>query len=90
MQKCPICGGEICALRFWAKEQVMAWFSCDDECEYNNWDSMGMAEVTEPRYCCPECDEILFNTEEEAKEFLRSGKLPEHRIPYFVERKLSR
>lgn len=90
MHKCPICGEEIYILRYRAREEVMAWVTCDfDECEYTNWDSEGIAGATEPRYCCPKCDEVLFNNAEEAKKFLKSGELPEHRIPYFVERKLS-
>lgn len=95
MQKCPICGEEIDSLIYEAKEDIMAWFHYNekiDESEYSRWDRVRclIADVTEPCYCCPECDEVLLNNEAEAKEFLKSGALPEHRIPYFVERKLSR
>lgn len=94
MQKCPICGEEIYSLIYEAKEDIMAWFRYNektDECEYSRWDRVRrlIVGVTATWYCCPECDEFLFNSEDEAKEFLKSGELPEHRIPYFVERKLS-
>lgn len=92
MQKCPICGEGIDYLNFFTKEDVMAVFGYNEEfneCEYNNWDTIGRAEGAKTNYCCSECGEILFNTGAEAKEFLKSGELPEHRIPYFIERKLS-
>ena len=87
MQKCPICGEGIDYLNFFTKEEVMAVFGYNEE--FNNWDNIGIAEGAKTNFCCPECAEILFNNEEEAKEFLKSGVLPEHRIPHFVERKLS-
>jgi len=43
----------------------------DGDKVYENWDDLGdMLKGTE-EYCCPECKQVLFKTEDEAIEFLR-------------------
>ena len=96
MKKCPICGEEIDYLAYYSgKQDRMACVYYNekfDKCSYNysGWGIISRSGGTESCYSCPKCGELLFNKKIEAKEFLKSGELPEHRIPYFVERKLSR
>ncbi|MHC1636291.1 MAG: hypothetical protein ACXQTS_06720 [Candidatus Methanospirareceae archaeon] len=41
-------------------------------------------------YCCPNCGEVLFDDEDEATKFLKTGKVPERKLSYFIARKLMR
>ncbi|MHC1636290.1 MAG: hypothetical protein ACXQTS_06715 [Candidatus Methanospirareceae archaeon] len=89
MPKCPICGKGIETLDYYEKNcwQRAVFFLYNGVPNYTNFDTLSCDET---EYRCPECDELLFTDEEDAVEFLESGKIPEDLIPDFVERRLKR
>lgn len=71
MPKCPKCGRNIDYLRYSAYElQKANFYVTDTNAEYSNRDSLGVTYPDTIEYSCPECDEVLFVDEEEAKKFL--------------------
>jgi len=64
MPFCPKCGKEIDRLNYWQKKIEEAYFDGEG---YDWWDS---DVVIERGYECPECGELLFDNEEDAKKFL--------------------
>jgi hypothetical protein len=70
MPRCPECGEEITYLINVCEEIVESIFELDSlgEADYDHVDSW-LGEMNE--YRCPICYEVLFNSEEEAVEFLK-------------------
>ena len=69
--RCPKCGAEIDHLIYNAKELVKASvYLSGDYLEYCSWDTLA-TDYDTVEYRCPECDEVLFRDENEAKKFLR-------------------
>lgn len=83
MPKCPKCETDIDYLNYYAYELTKACVSIvnvktvqgiiNEELDYYHWDSLGTTKG-EVDFECPECSEVLFHTEEEAKEFLKQQK----------------
>ena len=71
MPKCPKCGAEIDHLHHFGYylQKADFWIDEDGEPRYDDWDDLGDLKGT-PEYECPECGEVLFTDEEEAKKFL--------------------
>ena len=72
MPKCPKCKKEIDYLTYYAYELTKATVGIPegtDHMEYSHWDSLGTTKG-EVNFECPECSEVLFHTDEEAKTFL--------------------
>jgi len=74
MPRCPKCRKEIDHLIYEGNEHMSATvvLSSNDTLEYINWHSYG---IDEGNYKCPECDAVLFSSEEDAKAFLRNEKI---------------
>ena len=69
---CPKCKKEIDYLNYYAYELTKACVSIPEgykELDYYHWDSLGTTKG-EVNFECPECSEVLFHTDEEAKTFL--------------------
>ena len=71
MARCPKCGREIDHLNYWSLEWVKRsyWVNDDGEGEWSSskdWVSTD----NDDEYECPWCCEVLFHSEEEAREFL--------------------
>jgi len=69
--RCPKCGAEIDHLRCYEKAWSTATCYINEDyliVEYSDWDIL---DVTEVEYHCPKCDEVLFESEEEARKFLK-------------------
>lgn len=71
MPKCPKCGKEIDYLKHWQQSSVSYEFTLDDE-GYPNYDRDEIVGGEDSEWDCPECNEELFNNEEEATEFLKT------------------
>jgi len=76
--RCPKCGAEIHTLNYYEKAWSKATFGLIEihlpsgereyRRDYRSWDTVRVIDV---EYRCPECDEVLFTSEEEAEKFLR-------------------
>ena len=76
---CPKCGKEIDYLYYYAYELTKATVGIPegtDEMDYSHWDSLGNTRG-DVNFDCPECDETLFTSEEEAKKFLMGKAIEE-------------
>ena len=63
---CPKCGKEISKLVNWSRAWVKYWFDGEDYI-----DGGDSHPDYENEYCCPECGEVLFHDEDEARKFLK-------------------
>jgi uncharacterized C2H2 Zn-finger protein len=73
MPKCPKCGAEINELLYYAYELNHAHFYVNENtgrAEFHNWDTIPDTKG-DPDFECPECEEVLFHSQEEAEKFLR-------------------
>jgi len=90
MPRCPICGEDLEYL------YLIYSMTCQDAVYYNEHSDELEYEEDEAwpegadEYKCPECNETLFEHEDDAFYFLKTGKIPEHLIPRMMERKLER
>jgi len=69
MPKCPKCGEEISTLINYSKATIRYIFDGD---RYEEDKIIPSNENDANLFACPECDSILFTTEDEAKEFLQA------------------
>ena len=74
MPKCPKCGAEIDHLHHFGYylQKADFWLNGKGEPNYDNWDDVGSMKEGTEEYRCPECDQVLFKNEDEAKKFLKS------------------
>jgi hypothetical protein len=75
MPKCPKCGKEINFLKSYVYSRDEFNFVIDNDGTFDydyvdNWDC-----VIDREFCCPECEEILFTDEEDARDFLLGKKV---------------
>lgn len=70
MVRCPICGAEIewLSLTQVSKEFARVYLDENGEVVFDDWN----ARIEEEEFSCPECGEVLFRSEEDAVNFLRS------------------
>ena len=79
---CPYCKEEITELRFDVNADCSGYIDVydinkEDVCKSSyDLDSL-LTYVSFNNFCCYQCDEKICDTEEEAKEFLRTGKIKE-------------
>ncbi len=76
MGKCPKCGKEVNELEVHRHHrQVEVWrafLNGDGEIDYDCIKTESWDEWTEEKYICPACGATLFETKEEAEDFLKS------------------
>lgn len=76
MVECPKCHkliGSLDRLETREYEDEATYDSEAEQLEYEpkgEWTGNGYGEVIKTVFCCPECDEVLFDNEEDAKNFL--------------------
>jgi hypothetical protein len=66
---CPKCGASITMLRYFSRNYCAGDFYLDGDSPQYDDDELGESEL---EFYCPECDEILFTSEKDAKKFLLS------------------
>ena len=69
MPKCPKCGCEIDHLIYYVKEYNTYEFRIDSK-GYKSYTYIDTYDKEDEEYLCPECEETIATTEEEAEEIL--------------------